>query len=481
MPEGILVMTARSRFPLRRLLISSAKQLFFYCVDFAVLFSAILSAYYIYKLLGMGRQDRYSMPGFLFAAIAVSCTTILVLMLSGAYEKHSSLLNVEETNRFIKGITFSALLISVAIVFSKIQLSRYVLALSYVFSVVFIVIEKLLFYHFLPKSRSFWWINRRVLIYGAGVLGQSIFRAIANSPKLDIRAVGFVDDNVLLSHKEYHSSTYGQNGSSLGVLGTGADLSALIERHAVDEVIVAISNIKDDKLVRIRNHALSSNAGISFVPNLHRNLLHRMKIQTIGQIPLVQEEECAAYSLYDAAKRVMDISLAVFLLLLGLPLWLMIAAAIKLDSEGTIIFSQVRVGKNGRRFNMLKFRSMRAEAAPYAVSPKSSADERITRVGKWLRRSSLDELPQIINIIRGDMSFVGPRPEMPFIAERYTELEGERLRVLPGITGLWQLSGDRNKAIHENIDYDLYYITHRSLFLDIAIMIETCFFACRGK
>ena len=120
------------------------------------------------------------------------------------------------------------------------------------------------------------------------------------------------------------------------------------------------------------------------------------------------------------------------------------------------------------------------ETDHYAVNPLDQKDPRITRVGRFLRKPSLDELPQTINVLKGNMSFVGPRPEMPFIVAEYNEIHKERLKVLPGITGLWQLSGDRKKAIHENMDYDLYYIRNASFFLDMAILIETLIFAFRG-
>ena len=120
------------------------------------------------------------------------------------------------------------------------------------------------------------------------------------------------------------------------------------------------------------------------------------------------------------------------------------------------------------------------DVEPYAVNPLDQSDPRITVVGRFLRRMSLDELPQLINVLKGEMSLVGPRPEMPFIVAGYDEIHKERLKVLPGITGLWQLSGDRKKAIHENMDYDLYYIRNMSFFLDMAILIETFIFAFRG-
>jgi lipopolysaccharide/colanic/teichoic acid biosynthesis glycosyltransferase len=168
------------------------------------------------------------------------------------------------------------------------------------------------------------------------------------------------------------------------------------------------------------------------------------------------------------------------LLVLLAPLFFLIALFIRLDSSGPSLFVQERVGRNGKLFKMYKFRSMYNGTPKYEPSPAMPSDPRITRIGKFLRRTSLDELPQLMNVFLGDMSLVGPRPEMHFIVRTYTSEQRQRLQVTPGITGFWQLSADRAFPIHENIQYDLYYIRNRGFFMDIAILIHTLFFALRG-
>ncbi|MBF0507758.1 MAG: sugar transferase [Deltaproteobacteria bacterium] len=179
---------------------------------------------------------------------------------------------------------------------------------------------------------------------------------------------------------------------------------------------------------------------------------------------------------YILFKRMIDLLLAAILLLLLWPLFGLIGLAIKLDSAGPVFFAHERVGKNGRLFRMYKFRSMHLTADPYAVSPLNQEDPRITGVGKFIRRLCLDELPQLFNVLKGDMAIVGPRPEMPFIVAEYNNIHMERLRVLPGMTGLWQIHGDRSQAIHEDIGYDLDYIKRMSLFLDATILVKTMLF-----
>ena len=179
---------------------------------------------------------------------------------------------------------------------------------------------------------------------------------------------------------------------------------------------------------------------------------------------------------YKLLKRITDIVLSSLLILLTLPMGLIAAIMIKSTSRGPILFRQERTGQSGRRFVMLKFRSMYVDAPPYGRSPESSYDKRITSAGRFLRKTSLDELPQLFNVWSGQMSLVGPRPEMPYITDTYTPLERRRLSVPQGLTGLWQLSGDRKFVIHQAIEYDLYYIENRGVFLDFAILLHTFFF-----
>ena len=181
-----------------------------------------------------------------------------------------------------------------------------------------------------------------------------------------------------------------------------------------------------------------------------------------------------------AIKRLCDVALSFSLLILLSPLFALIAVLVKLDSPGPAFFRQWRVGKDGAKFLLWKFRSMRVDAPKYARSPTSDLDRRLTRFGRLIRRISIDELPQLINVLKGEMSLVGPRPEMPFIVEKYTPLQRHRLIVNPGITGLWQISPARAYAIHENLHYDLHYIHHQNLVLDGVILVRTIAAVIRG-
>lgn len=178
-------------------------------------------------------------------------------------------------------------------------------------------------------------------------------------------------------------------------------------------------------------------------------------------------------SLYAAAKRAMDICVSLAgLLLLGFVMPA-IAFAIRRDSHGPVIIKQDRIGLDGKRFRMYKFRTMYADTALYARSPRGEGDPRVTRAGAFLRRTSIDELPQLWNVLRGEMSIVGPRPEMPFIVERYAYWQTLRHSVKPGITGVWQIYGRKDLPLEQYIEYDIYYVVHRSFFLDVALILKT--------
>lgn len=182
---------------------------------------------------------------------------------------------------------------------------------------------------------------------------------------------------------------------------------------------------------------------------------------------------------YALAKRTLDLFASFFLMLLFAPLFGLIGILVRLDSPGPAVFVQKRVGRDGELFDIYKFRSMHTNAPKYGMSPSTSSDPRVTRIGRFLRATSLDELPQLANVLLGNMSLVGPRPEMPFIVEGYNVAQRQRLQVLPGMTGPWQLSPCRVFPIHQNLHYDLWYIENRTLSLDLLILARTLF-AMRG-
>ena len=212
-----------------------------------------------------------------------------------------------------------------------------------------------------------------------------------------------------------------------------------------------------------------------FVPSAGELIFSELQFGQVAGMPVFSRRVQTSARAYDVVKRAIDLACASVLLLLALPVLAVSALLLKLTSPGPVMFTQTRVGLRGRAFKIFKLRTMRTDAPKYAINPTSSDDPRVTVVGRWLRKLSIDEIPQLWNVLRAEMSLVGPRPEMQRLVDRYDDVQRQRLGVKPGVTGLWQISADRAFLIHDNIQYDLYYIENRSTALDLAILVMTPF------
>ena len=313
--------------------------------------------------------------------------------------------------------------------------------------------------------------NRNVLIYGTGETGQWLQRKFLLVPTLGLRLVGLLSED---------AEEVGRRCGRSSVLGTFDDLERLVREHKIHEVFIALPETEEERVMTIIEAV--ERLGLSFrvVPRFYHLMSQRVRIENLDSIPLITRPERRQSLVTSAGKRCLDIAFSATVLLLCLPLFAVTAILIRRESPGPVFFRQIRVGRNGKLFRMIKFRTMYTHLSGDAVKPKDSEDPRITRIGRHLRRYSLDELPQFFNVLLGDMSVVGPRPEMPFIVDGYGALQRERLRAKPGITGLWQISYHRQEAIHENLDYDVYYVENQSLLLDVVIIALTMVAVVKG-
>ncbi len=316
--------------------------------------------------------------------------------------------------------------------------------------------------------------RKPVLIYGAGATGKLLAQKLLLERDFGLVPVGFIDDDPALAAKEIRVGP-GERGARLRVLGRGADLEALVERHSPCAIFLADLSVSTARVAQLEAEVETYDVPLYFVPAVGRGRLAGLRTESVDGIPVLTRRQPTEEAVYAAAKRLLDIVCAVTLLVLTAPVMAVSAALVRLTSEGPAVFTQRRVGLNGTLFTIYKLRTMFTTAAAYGIHPQESRDGRVTPVGRWLRRLSLDEVPQLYNILRGEMSLVGPRPEMPFVVERYDDTQLQRLTVKPGLTGLWQISPDRAFKIHDNIHYDLYYVEHRSLAVDLAICILTPF------
>jgi Undecaprenyl-phosphate glucose phosphotransferase len=309
----------------------------------------------------------------------------------------------------------------------------------------------------------------RILVAGAGDLGESVAATIAEHKELGYRVVGFVDD---IRKKPV---------ADLAVLGTLDDVVKVIEEHRVDQVYIALPIEEHAKLLKLIKCVSNECIDIKVVPDVIQYATSKAALEDLDGIPIVSLNEVPLSGWNSMLKRVMDMAVAAALLLVFSPLLVAIAALIKWrGGQGPIFYRQERMSLDGRRFQMYKFRSMTAEAEK-DTGPvwAKEHDPRRTEIGVWLRRRNLDELPQLINVMLGDMSLVGPRPERPPFVQQFKERIPQymlRHRVRSGITGWAQVNGWRgNTSIEKRLECDLYYIENWSLLLDVKILILTLF------
>jgi exopolysaccharide biosynthesis polyprenyl glycosylphosphotransferase len=446
--------------------------------DLVAVASAATLAYATYEFLRIGKNLHYSAETVLLTILGFSVMFVLMLDHDGAYKQANSLLRIRETERVLR-VSTQAFGIVFPVTFFFLQpFSRWVVVLAFLSVPLLLVLEKQFVFVIIRYLHKRGYGLQNVLVYGAGYTGQRVFSALVRSPKLGLNPIAVLDDDNGLAGKDIFASGYKRELSAPVIAGPLT--SSLIREQDVSLVVVGIPSLSRERLKQIAAEAFAAKASVAFVPQLSYSSESQTDYVDIDGVLIASLSQPARKRVYEIVKRLFDLATALALLVISSPFWLSVAICIHFDSKGSVFFCQLRVGRGGKQFEMYKYRSMREDAPKYDFHPTGTSDPRVTRVGRWLRRTSLDELPQLINVLKGDMSLVGPRPEMPFIVDGYNERQCQRLNVIPGVTGLWQLSADRAFLIHENIQYDLYYIRHRNFFMDLAILLHTAAFAMKG-
>ncbi len=317
--------------------------------------------------------------------------------------------------------------------FSALALSRLVIAFAAITVPTFVMLEKWEAYRGMRILRRKGFGARRAVILGAGTLGRRVYSALVRSPKFGLDPVAFVDDDPQKCGLEIYESSY-QHKHAVKVMA-GPVCPELLRQLNASVLVMATADADRDAMVPVLAQLSAAGVNTYFVSKDFSEPGYWIDYAELDGVMLAHLSKPRTGFIYEPAKRLLDVAGAAICLAVLAPLLCIIAALVKFTSPGPVLFRQNRVGKDGRLFSMYKFRTMFRDAPRYAYSPKRGDDPHITPVGRILRKTSLDELPQILNVLLGDMSLVGPRPEMPFIVEQYTPLQRQRLSVKPGITG----------------------------------------------
>jgi Undecaprenyl-phosphate glucose phosphotransferase len=423
--------------------------------------------------------------------MAIQVVTLLaVFFLNKLYHRSRSLSGIDEFTVIVSAVSVGTVM-SVAVtslIFNRLEYSRWIVVFAWLLTVVLVLVGRGLHTGLSSALRRRGLGADRVLVVGGGEIGWAMVERIRRVPGLGYQVVGVVDDRP--PSPPFHGGERGgaspwdggeRGGASsdgVPVLGGVQDLERIIEEQQIDEVIIALPEASHDQILDIISRCHREKVSIKVFPDVFQIMASEVTIGHLDGLPLLTVRDVALRGWKLTLKRAVDIVVSVIALVVLSPLLLLIALAIKLDSPGPVFYSQERMGLDAKPFKVVKFRTMRADAeAETGPVWARKNDPRTTRVGQFLRRLSLDELPQFINVLLGEMSVVGPRPERPVFVEQFRQSIPrymDRHREKAGITGWAQVNGLRgDTSIWERTKYDIWYIENWSLLLDFKIMLKT--------
>lgn len=449
-------------------------------VDVLLINLAFVLAYWVRYDLQLFRavDPAFDVPYYVYLPFVALFTMLLILVYrqQGIYRLRRHVSWIDEFYGIIHG-TATGTIITIVFIFlyRPAFYSRIIFIYTGVFAIVFLGISRWFKVAMLRHMRRQGIGVRRVLIVGAGEVARTVMRVAVANPEYGFNIVGFLDDNPTKGETDI---------GRFKALGNTLNLADVIEHRQVDEVIITLPWQYHRKIMSIMTQCERLAVRARIVPDMFQMRISHMQIEEFGGVPMIGIRETGISGLNQIIKRTIDILVSGFGLLITSPLMGLMALMIKMESPGPVLFAQERVGKNGELFTLYKFRSMVADAEERkddlqslneADGPlfKIKNDPRLTRLGKGMRRLSLDELPQLYNVLVGDMSLIGPRPPIPAEVEQYQEWHKRRLEVAPGLTGLSQVSGRSELTFDETALLDIYYIENWSPALDTKILLQT--------
>ena len=454
-------------------------------VDALIIFDAFSIAYLLrfkFHLFAYTFLQPASVDEYLKAMVVVAYFWILLFYLFGLYDYTRHRAGIDTVHSVFKAVSFGTLIIlSLTYFYREFSFSRLVCVYAWAISIILFVIFRLSINFFQSELYQRGKNIRTVAVVGSRTLARYLIEKVKMQPELGYRIVGVLD-----------TVTPEESIPECEYLGNVQDLKQIISNHKIQGIFIAHPTLGHYNLLEVIHVCESKGITIRMIPPTYDLLINYRDLEEIDGVPLVKVNEQEYRQFDDLVKRGMDLTLSTVILLLSLPLWAIIAIWIKLEDGGSIFFGQIRTGKNGQPFQMWKFRTMIPDAEMLLKGLvdvttldepvfKLEDDPRITRTGYFLRKTSLDELPQLINVILGHMSLVGPRPEDEKLVRLYNVWERRRLKALPGISGLQQVKCRGSDSLSERVKWDILYVRKRSLILDMWIILRTVWVVISGK
>lgn len=415
---------------------------------------------------------------YLQVSLAVTVLWVASLSLERLYDLDRLFWGFGESARVLRGLTVGlAVLVLITYVLRVPGLSRAWTLMAWTFSVASVMGGRLAIQSAVRTLRSRGRMLRPTLIVGSNREAADLARMVPKD-----RGSGFDVVGCVSSAEGSGMSSFG--GRPIRCLGSAEELREAVEKLGIESVIIASSAFDHDVVSRMIHELRGAPLDMHVSSGLFEVLRSRVIVREVAGIPLITVKGVSLSRGALLFKRVFDVAVASTLILLGVPLWAMLIALIRFTSRGPVFYRQQRIGQGGVGFTMLKFRSMYVDAEERqaeltvrngATGPlfKVRRDPRVTPLGRWMRKLSIDELPQLLNVLKGEMSLIGPRPPLPHEVESYTDLHWRRLSVAPGMTGLWQVSGRSDLSFEEMVRLDLFYIGNWSVALDLFLLART--------
>jgi len=440
-------------------------------------------ALYFWFRVRSGLIEYAGEPDFLAPMLIIFLFWILIFFLFGLYRLWYTKSRVDEFIAIVKAVTFGILVLFFAIFIDDQGMgspaeNRFLILVYWGLMVLSVGGGRILVHTLKRKLLEAGIGVQKAVIVGINDRAKELYEMVAEHPALGYRIAGF------LTLDKRKKSPY----KDVPTLGTADELPSVIEQQEIKEILIALDSTEHDELLGIIASCNGHDVSMKIVPDLYDIVSGQARTNQIYGFPLIEVNPQLMAPWEEVVKRALDIGVSFLILFLGSPLWLLIALAIKLDSQGSIFYAQRRVGKDGKVFRIIKFRSMRKNAEEKSGPVWANRrDPRITKVGKIIRKLRVDEIPQFINVLRGDMSLVGPRPERPFFVEKLSReipLYARRLKVRPGITGWAQVKHKYDESLEDvkrKVKYDFFYIENMSLRMDLKILLNTIYVVLTGK
>jgi exopolysaccharide biosynthesis polyprenyl glycosylphosphotransferase len=454
---------------------------YFAISDIILLTISFLFAGYIFEVLNKVTHGQTIVNTQTFIVLFLVLSFIIIFEFNSLYKIHLILSQAAHLTALVKSLFFGIIYI---IIFSFLLKSSNIIDSTLVIFIFSVSSLLLLFFGRIIILRNLYiklnhkQFKRNVLIIGNGKSGQILATKLLFENPIGINIIGFLDESREINEEVVEGKK---------VLGGLNDLEKIMASNKVNEILISNDDDDYEKLLAIIDQSQKFDVNVKVTSQLFDIVHKKLSTEKYGSIPVIETSNLYKTSISMYFKRISDIIASLLALIILSPLFMMIAFLIKVTSKGPVFFRQTRIGKNGKPFQFFKFRSMYVAVGEdeerkkqmlefmktHQENTKIINDRRLTKIGKIIRKTSLDELPQLFNVILGDMSLVGPRPCLPYEYKHYDNWQKRRVSVLPGCTGVWQVSGRSSVSFKDSIILDLYYVNNMSPWLDLKLILKT--------